>query len=144
MKRTFFQVVLTCMLVIVISCNTRNDQLSSLRNNWNAYIYTGETRYRFSLLGGIDAFDVPVRNDTDFLLDEVVIAINYIKKSGGLFKTEKLVITNVPPHSVKVGKAPDSPRGISVDLSISNIISRDMKFIYPGSRTNAMDPYVYN
>src|SRR5689334_79025 len=92
-----------------------SDNQKFLRNNWPAYITRNKFEYKYSYLGGIDAFNIPIENNTDFLVDEVIVSIDYIKAAGGVYKTEKVTISNIPPHSIKSARAPESPRGTSID-----------------------------
>jgi hypothetical protein len=144
MNKKITSALALAFLFSLSACSHQPDPLTDVRNNWSRYIYTGETHYTYSLLGGIDAFDIPVENNTNFILDEVTLSVTYIKKSGGVFKTERVSVSNIPPHSMKKVKAPDSPRGVSVDMGITNVISRDMKFIFPSSNGLPGDPYLYN
>ena len=119
----------------------KEDDLKFLRNNWSSYIHTNNTNYMYSKLGGIDEFDVPVTNETDYLLDEVVVHVSYIKAAGGVYKEENVTISNIAPHSVKVGRAPSSSRGTSVEIKTTEIISRTMHFCYPSGSGGYSDPY---
>lgn len=58
---------------------------------------------------GISAFDVPVYNGTNALLEKVTVRIEYLKKKK-IFKTETIVINNIPPKSVLNGVAPESKK----------------------------------
>jgi hypothetical protein len=144
MKRTTLHAGIFCLLLTATSCSSKTDPLIDLRNNWYSYISVEPMEYRFSILKSINALEIPIQNNTDYVLDKVVIAVNYIKQAGGIYNTEQVTIYDIPPHSIKIGKLPDSPGGASIDFEIMNIMSTGMKFIYPGSRSNAMDPYLYN
>jgi hypothetical protein len=115
--------------------------LRATRNNWHSYVFIKQTQYKFSSLGGIESFDVPVQNNTDYLIDEVIVAVDYIKTSGETYKTENLTINNIPPHSVKTGRAPDSPRGTSIRANIIEAISRSMHFCFPSGSGGFSDQY---
>jgi len=118
--------------------------MATLRNNWTHYIYTETTIYEDSRTRGIDAFQIPVRNNTDYLIDEVDVTVSYLKEAGGSYKDEKVAIFNIPPHSVKLGKAPSTLRGTSVQLKISDVISRSLNLCYPGGNKDYHDPYKWN
>lgn len=111
------------------------------RNNWKNYIKTGRSTYSFSTLGGIDAFTVSVYNNTEYMLDEVVVNVNYIKTSGDTYKTESVTINNVPANSYKTGTAPSSTRGTSVEIDIASVVSKKMHFCYPYDNGNPDDPH---
>lgn len=128
-------------LYFVSSERQKDDQLKFVRNKWASYLYIGDINYKYSKLGGVDAFDIPIRNSTDYLLDEVVVSVEYIKAAGGVFKTEKVTVTNIQPHSTKLGRAPESNRGTSIDVKIESAISRPLNFCYPSGRGDYSDPY---
>jgi hypothetical protein len=132
------------VIYFIISQRQREDNLRSIRNNWSSYIYVKEFHYKYSSLGGVDPFEIPVVNNTDHFIDEITISIKYIKASGGTYKTENIAINNIPPHAEKTALAPQSPRGTSVAADISEVISRSMQFCYPGIRRNLYDPYQCN
>lgn len=111
------------------------------RNNWESFISSHNSEYLYSEIGGISSLNVNVENNTDYILDEVSIIVNYIKKNGGTYKTEEVIIYNVPAHSIKSQAAPDSERGTSVSTEISSIISKKMHFCYPLNNGNPKDPY---
>jgi hypothetical protein len=141
MKKLQLWHLLAIVSITIFSCNTQSNELKRVRNSWSDYIYVEDAHYMFSSLGGINAFDVPVRNNTDYVIDEVIVRIDYIKKSGGVYKTEDVTIYNIPPHSLKTVKAPESPRGTSIDLKVTSAQSRDLNLCYPGNGWEPGDPY---
>lgn len=144
MKNNHAWPLLAILLFFVTSCSTTPDKLLAIRNNWSSYVYCEQFKFRFSSLGGISEFGIPVRNNTDYKIDEVVIDVDYIKKAGGVYKTEQVTVYNIAPHSSKIGKAPESPRGTSVEIKISAIQSRDLNLCLPGNGWDMRDPYKCN
>jgi hypothetical protein len=100
------------------------------RNNWSRYIKAVAGDYKYSTLGGIYNLEAVIQNNTDYPLDEVRVAVNYIKDSGANFKTEYVTIYNIPKNGRAAMPAPDSDRGTSVTIEINTIISRKMHFFY--------------
>lgn len=133
--------VYAIVITLFISCSHYGDSLKSIRNNWSSYIYHGSTEYTYSKLGGVDAFDIPIHNNTSYVLDEVKVKVSYIKAAGGVFKNEYVTITNVPPNAVKTVRAPRSKRGTSIDLEITEAYSRGLQFCYPRGGGDYSDPY---
>ncbi len=129
------------ILISLISCDQKEDKLKTTRNNWSTFIYASSTQYQYSKLGGIDEFDIPIRNNTDYLIEEMKIKVRYIKEAGGVFKTEFVTLNNILPHSIKNVRAPKSNRGTSVDFEIVEVYSREMKFCYPQGGGDVLDPY---
>ena len=118
-----------------------SDGLKMIRNAWIKYIGVDKFHYQFSELGGVQPFDVPVQNNTDFIVDEIIVSVNYIKTSGEVYKTEKVTISNIPPHSIKSARAPESQRGTRVEVKIDEIISRSLHLCYPQGSGDYTDPY---
>jgi hypothetical protein len=121
-----------------------NEKNKNYRNKWKDFISFGDVRPSFGDFGGCDPFAVPIRNTTDEMIDEVDVELKYIKANGGVFKVEKVVITNIPPQYEKAVRGPGSPRGTSLQYEITGIISHGLHFCYPRNNGNPEDPYLCN
>lgn len=118
-----------------------------LRNNITSLVQVTTNQYSVEAFGGISNLDIIVTNNTDFTIDEITVAIAYIKKNDGVFKTKYLTFNNIPPKQNKSLSAPDSNRGLSVKLSKQSITSTDLNLCYNNSFTPAVgdpDPYKCN
>lgn len=118
-----------------------------IRNNITSLIQVSTNQYSVDAFGGISNLDIIVTNNTDFIIDEITVAIAYIKKNDGVFKTEYLTFNNIPPKQNKSLSAPDSNRGLSVKLTKQSITSTDLNLCYNNSFTPALgdpDPYKCN
>lgn len=114
----------------------------NFRNNWQNYIKQSNSEPRVNYtLGGISEFDVFINNETSYLLDQVDVYIQYIRKNGEVYQDKTISIFNVPAGSSETGVAPSSVNGVKVNCSISKIISRKMHFCYPSDNGNQEDPY---
>ena len=100
------------------------------RNNWGRYIRANAGNFKTNTFGGIYNLEATVNNQTDYPLEEVSIAVSYIKENGGTHKTEIVTIYNVPAHGKASVPAPDSNRGKSVNLRITKIKAKRMNFLY--------------
>jgi hypothetical protein len=101
------------------------------RNNFEKYITVDKNGYTVDeLLGGISNLDVVVRNTTEYSLDQVTVTIDYIQENGEVFKSEEVNFYNIPPNQEKSLSAPDSPRGLSVDVRMDLITSKQMHFCF--------------
>lgn len=143
MKRTILSAGIACLL-LTASCKRHQDPLIELRNNWYAFISTEVPGYHFTGFENNQTVDVPVTNNTDYTIDEIVVSVNYIGKTGEIRHSEELTLFNVPPHSVRSVQAPYAPIGMAMDIEFRNITSKQMKFVYPGSSTDATDPYFFH
>lgn len=114
----------------------------NFRNNWGNYIKVQNSEptvdYTF---GGINAFNVYVSNETSYMLDQVDIFVQYIRKSGEVYQTKTVTILNVPAGSSANGEAPSSLNGVKVSCTVEKIVSKKMHFCYPENNGNPKDPY---
>ncbi|WP_281239916.1 DUF4339 domain-containing protein [Flavobacterium praedii] len=115
----------------------------NFRNNWQSYLTATTNQYQYREIGGIFNLAVIFTNNTDCKMDEIKVNVNYIKDSGGIYKTETVVFYNVLPGTQQTAQAPDSERGTSVELEISQAYSDKMNFYYPSDSGNYKDPYFY-
>lgn len=114
----------------------------NFRNNWENYIKVQNTEPKVDYtLGGISAFDIYVSNETSYMLDQVDIFVQYIRKSGEVYQTKTITILNVPAGSGASGEAPSSLNGVKVSCTVERIISKKMHFCYPENNENPKDPY---
>ncbi|MEO7924623.1 MAG: DUF4339 domain-containing protein [Chitinophagaceae bacterium] len=114
-----------------------------MRNNWPKYVSFGKLNYD-TKGDGISAFDVPVYNNTDAVLDKVTIRVDYMKKENKAVKSETIVIYGIPAHAGLNGKAPESKKGEKVNVYITAISSKGLHFCYPQNNGNPSDPYFCN
>jgi hypothetical protein len=124
-----------------------NDQLYkknlNYRNNWSDYIKVA-TEYQYNDLGGIYSPKVTLKNDTEYIIDNINIELQYIKDNGEVYKTENLTFSNVQPYSLQTLDAPDSNRGTKLVEQILSIHSDKMNFcydLYQVTFRNNEDPY---
>lgn len=118
------------------------NQNREYRTNWEKYITFKNTEPVISyLLGGVSEFKVAVSNRTSFILDQVDISVDYIRKNGDVYKTETVKLFNVNPSSYETAIAPSSVNGVKIDVKISKIICKKMNFCYPSFSGEENDPY---
>ncbi|MGH2552809.1 MAG: DUF4339 domain-containing protein [Chitinophagaceae bacterium] len=113
------------------------------RNNWPVYISIGKLDYT-AKGDGVEAFNVPVYNGTNALVDKVTVRIDYMKKEKKVLKSETIIIYNIPPGSGVNGKAPENKKGNNIKVTITGITSRALHFCYPGNSGNPADPNFCN
>lgn len=115
----------------------------NFRNNWQTYLIATTNQYQYRGIGGIFNLAVIFTNNTDCKMDEIKVDVNYIKEDGEIYKTENVVFYNVLPGTQQREQAPDSERGTSVQLEVSQAYSKKMHFYYPSNNGNYEDPYFY-
>ena len=79
-----------------------------------------DDRYRVKNggLGGISGPEISVVNHSGYLIDLVMVEVQYIKQNGNVFKTEKITFQNLKPTEMQHQYAPDSKRGTQLKTSI--------------------------
>ena len=125
-----------------------NDELTAknrnYRNNIEQYVGASTNRYSYNELGGISNLDIIVTNNTEYLLDEVNVNVDYIKDNGGIYKSEIVTIYNIPAKQDKSVSAPESDRGTSVEAKIQTISSKKLHICYDNTfapKAGEIDPY---
>lgn len=128
--------------------NRINEELTiknrNYRNNIEQYVVANTNRYTYNELGGISNLDIIVTNNTEYLLDEVNVNIDYIKDNGGIYKSEIVTLYNIPAKQDKSVSAPESNRGTSVDAKIQTISSKKLHMCYDNTfapKAGEIDPY---
>ena len=101
-----------------------------LIKNWSKYIYIDKFNFTSRKIGGIWDVNVPLVNNSDYVLDLIRVKVDYIKDSylasGDIYKSEFIDFKNIQPHTTQVIKAPDSDRGTGIQTSIIIIHSNVM------------------
>jgi hypothetical protein len=116
----------------------------SYRNNIEQYVVANTNQYSYNEFGGISNLDIIVTNNTEYLLNEVNVAVDYIKDNGGIYKTEIVTIYNIPAKQDKSASAPESDRGISVNAKVQSISSKKLHMCYDNTfapKAGEIDPY---
>lgn len=117
------------------------------RNNITSLVQVTTNQYSVSTFGGISNLDVIVTNNTDYTIDQITVAIDYIKENGDIYTTEYLTFNNIPANQNKSLSAPDSNRGLSVNLTKQTITASELNLCYDNKNTPAVgnpDPYKCN
>lgn len=116
------------------------------RNNWPNYINVSTDATINPDADGIKNLSLSVHNQTNNLLDEVKIKVDYITSNGKTYKSETVILNKIGPNSAKSAVAPDSDKGICVKMQIESIRASSFHFCYNfGVKTgNNVDPYLCN
>lgn len=113
-----------------------------IRNNFTDFITTDVQYYYNPILGGIENLFVQLSNSSEYRLDKVIVAVEYIKDSGGIYKTEYIEFSKIKAKGTKNLRAPDSSRGTKVRCYISYASSERLNFLYDvNSSSGGSDPY---
>lgn len=120
---------------------------TQIRNNITSLIQVATNQYEVDTFGGISNLEVIVTNNTDYTIDQITVAVDYIKKNDGIYKTEYLTFYNIPANQNKSLSAPNSNRGLSVKFTKQTITASELNLCYDNKNTPAVgdpDPYKCN
>ena len=164
-KRSFLKYFLIGIFLIafvaigstIISENNTNNQDASIpaddsiqrqtRNKITSLVQVTTNKYSVNTFGGISNLDVIVTNNTDYTIDQITVEIDYIKENGGIYTTEYLTFNNISANQNKSLSAPNSNRGLSVNLFKQTITASELNLCYDNKNTPAVgnpDPYKCN
>ena len=123
-----------------------NDALTAknmnMRNNWEQFVHVDYDAPTVNYaLGGISEFSVYLENTTPYMLEQVSVLVEYIRKNGNLYQTKTVSFYNIPAGSTDISVAPSSVNGVSVRCTITEIMSKKLHFCYPYDNGNPKDPY---
>ena len=79
--------------------------------------------YKIVAFGGIRDLQLTVYNDSKYVLDKVMVELQYLKPSEEPFRIDILQFKSVSPNGSLTIRMPDTNRGIKVRYRILNILS---------------------
>jgi hypothetical protein len=91
--------------------------------NISSLVSVKANEYKRRAFGGIQNLELTVNNSSNFILDKVIVELQYLKPSEQPLITEKIEFTTVSPNSALTLKIPDNPRGIKILYKITQIES---------------------
>jgi hypothetical protein len=97
---------------------------AALKNNSLAkQVTVSSNDYQKVAFGGIRNLQLTVSNDSKYVLDNVVVELQYLKPSEQPLKTESIQFRSVAPGGTQTIRVPDTNRGIKVTYKITHILS---------------------
>jgi hypothetical protein len=87
------------------------------------------SKYEVKILGGIKDLDLTVENFSDHFLDEVIVKVEYLKPKGEVINSETITISGVKAGESKTVEVPPSTRGVKVNYTIEEIVSKEYKAV---------------
>lgn len=106
------------------------DRREYYRRNWKQYISVNTGDYKTGFLGGIKNLQVTVRNQTEYPIDNAVVAVQYLRGNGNVFKTDQYTIHNIPEKSAQSVQASNSRKGTKVNIILLSVTSQPMNFCW--------------
>lgn len=114
--------------------NTENEE-REIRNNINNWVTISTNQYKITRLGRISHLTIFVNNETDFLINSITIAIDYLKNEGKLCKVKYVTIKNLPKTQSKSIAIPDCYCGASIKITTKQIRSKELQLCYDEGET---------
>jgi len=107
--------------------NTAATEKKSYLSDYVSRVVTVKSNeYKKVAFGGIRDLQLTVTNDSKYVLDNVIVELQYIKPNELPLKTENIRFTSIEPNSTSTIRVPDTNRGIKVVFRIINVKSRQM------------------
>lgn len=82
--------------------------------------------YKRGAFGGIHDLQLTVTNDSKYILDNVVVELEYLKPNEKPLKTDNISFHSIAPQGSLTIAIPSSNRGIKVNYKIVKIESKDL------------------
>lgn len=82
--------------------------------------------YRRRAFGGILNLELTVKNDSRYVLDKVVVELQYLKPGEEPLKTDKIIFNAIAPNGSQTIRVPDFLRGVKVKFTIEEIESSQL------------------
>ncbi|MBI1342799.1 MAG: hypothetical protein GC171_07695 [Terrimonas sp.] len=76
--------------------------------------------------GGIKDLQLTVSNNSKYILDNVIVELEYLKPSELPLKTDLVEFKSVAPNGTMTIRIPDSNRGINVNFKIRKVVSSEL------------------
>lgn len=92
-------------------------------NSLSKQVTVSSNEYQKVAFGGIRNLQLTVSNDSKYVLDNVVVELQYLKPSEQPLKTESIQFRSVAPGGTQTIRIPDTNRGIKVTYKITHILS---------------------
>ena len=112
----------------------KNDEKKSpYAHSLSRLVSAKSNEYKRVAFGGIRDLQVTVTNNSKYVLDNVIVEIQYIKPNELPLKTEYIEFSSIGPNATSTIRLPDTNRGIKVVYRILHIKSRQMDEVVSGN-----------
>lgn len=89
----------------------------------SSFVSVKSNAYKARVFGGIQNLKLTVRNESKYMIDKVLVELQYIKPNEQPLKSEIIYFNSIEPNSSLTMQIPDNPRGIKVNYKITHIVS---------------------
>lgn len=96
---------------------------SSTSGSLSKQVSVSSNDYQVVAFGGIRNLHLTVTNNSKYVLDNVIVELNYLKPSEQPLKTQNIEFRGVSPNGTMTIKVPDTNRGVKISYRILNVLS---------------------
>jgi hypothetical protein len=100
------------------------EKKSILPEELSGLVSVKSNEYKKVAFGGIRDLQLTVINDSKYILENVIVELQYIKPNELPLKTENIQFTSIAPNAASTIRVPDTNRGIKVVFRIINVKKR--------------------
>jgi hypothetical protein len=86
--------------------------------------------YEVGTFGGISGGYVQFSNNSGYRLQSVLVAVQYIKASGDVYKTEYVTIDHLAAHQSVTRAVPDCGRGVRLACAVYQLAAPGLEYTY--------------
>ncbi|MES1222525.1 MAG: hypothetical protein ABUT20_43925, partial [Bacteroidota bacterium] len=106
--------------------NSENNSspVNAVKNSLMKQVKVNGNQYKVGTFGGIHDLELTVVNNSGYLLDHVMVELQYLKPSDQPLKTNNVQFDNVPPNGSLTLAIPATNRGMKVVYKIINVQSK--------------------
>lgn len=90
--------------------------------------------YEVGTFGGISGGRIQLSNNSGYRLQNVLVAVQYIKAAGDVYKTEYVPIDHLPAHQTATQAVPDCSRGVRLSCSVYQLTAPGLDYTFDASR----------
>ena len=90
--------------------------------------------YEVGTFGGISGGYVQFSNNSGYRLQNVVIAVRYIKASGDVYKTEYVPIDHLAAHQTTTQAVPDCGRGVQLKCAVYQLAAPGLDYSFDANQ----------
>ncbi len=103
---------------------------AELNRNISNYLIVSNNKFTYREVGGVYNLTVSLKNSTKSTFERVVVKVNYLNKKGEVVNTSEVGFLNIGSQETQSKLLPDSNRGITVNYTIIEAKSSNLKYIY--------------
>ena len=122
-----FQNALTKEIILLPDSTKTTTHKKVKPKNLRSLVKLATNEYKVGLFGGINNLKLTVQNNSDVVLDKVIIKIDYLKPNGEIINSDTLYARMIEPKDSKVIEVPDTKRGVKIQYKVISAKAHEFK-----------------